>query len=128
MGNTPSLTGFDVGLSQDWAGVGTTTEDSRGGREAAVEWNCAVPTPAFANGGGMAYLITDECISCGACEPECPNEAISEGESIYIINPDRCTECVGAYESSRCAAVCPVGAVGCSAADTAADLKSTISR
>jgi ferredoxin len=58
----------------------------------------------------MAYLITDECISCGACEPECPNEAISEGESIYIINTDRCTECVGAHESSRCAAVCPVDA------------------
>ncbi|MBI2860366.1 MAG: YfhL family 4Fe-4S dicluster ferredoxin [Chloroflexi bacterium] len=58
----------------------------------------------------MAYYITDECISCGACEPECPNVAISEGETIYIINPDRCTECVGSFESSRCAAVCPVDA------------------
>lgn len=56
----------------------------------------------------MAYKITDECISCGACEPECPNEAIIEGETIYIIDPDKCTECVGSYESSRCAEVCPV--------------------
>lgn len=58
----------------------------------------------------MAYKITDECISCGACEPECPNAAISEGETIYIIAPDKCTECVGSYESSRCAEVCPVDA------------------
>ncbi|MFC1892788.1 YfhL family 4Fe-4S dicluster ferredoxin [Chloroflexota bacterium] len=58
----------------------------------------------------MAYTITDDCISCGACEPECPNEAISEGETVYIIAPDKCTECVGAHESSRCADVCPVDA------------------
>jgi ferredoxin len=58
----------------------------------------------------MALKITDECISCGACEPECPNEAISEGEEIYVIDPGKCTECVGAYESSRCVEVCPVDA------------------
>lgn len=58
----------------------------------------------------MAYMITEDCISCGACEPECPNQAISEGDAIFVINPDRCTECVGAYESSRCAEVCPVDA------------------
>jgi len=56
----------------------------------------------------MAFKITEECISCGACEPECPNEAISEGEEIYTIDPDKCTECVGAYDSSRCVEVCPV--------------------
>jgi len=56
----------------------------------------------------MAYKITEECISCGACEPECPNQAIAEGESIYVINPDRCTECVGAHQSSKCVEVCPV--------------------
>ena len=56
----------------------------------------------------MAYKINEDCISCGACEPECPNTAISEGETIYIIDPDKCTECVGAHESSRCAEVCPV--------------------
>jgi ferredoxin len=58
----------------------------------------------------MALKITDECISCGACEPECPNEAISEGDVIYVINPDRCTECVGFYDEPQCAAVCPVDA------------------
>jgi ferredoxin len=58
----------------------------------------------------MAYKITDDCISCGACESECPNEAISEGDTTYVINPAKCTECVGAYESSKCAEVCPVDA------------------
>lgn len=58
----------------------------------------------------MAYYITEDCISCGACEPECPNQAIREGETIFIIDPDRCTECVGTYKSSRCAEVCPVDA------------------
>ncbi len=58
----------------------------------------------------MAYMITDECILCGACEPECPNEAITEGEEIYVIDPDKCTECVGFYDESQCAAVCPVDA------------------
>ncbi len=56
----------------------------------------------------MAYKITDDCISCGACETECPNQAINEGETTYIIDPDKCTECVGAYESSKCAEICPV--------------------
>jgi ferredoxin len=56
----------------------------------------------------MAYKITDECISCGACEPECPNQAISEGEKIYVIDPKRCTECVGAHEISKCKEACPV--------------------
>ncbi len=58
----------------------------------------------------MAYKITDECISCGACEAECPNVAISEGDPTYQIDSDRCTECVGSFESSRCTDVCPVGA------------------
>jgi ferredoxin len=56
----------------------------------------------------MAYKITEECISCGACEPECANEAISEGDEIYVIDPGKCTECVGNYESPKCAEVCPV--------------------
>ncbi|MBI4288277.1 MAG: YfhL family 4Fe-4S dicluster ferredoxin [Chloroflexi bacterium] len=58
----------------------------------------------------MAYHITDACINCGACEPECPNSAISEGDPTYVINPNRCTQCVGHYEASRCADVCPVEA------------------
>ena len=56
----------------------------------------------------MALKITEECISCGACEPECPNKAISEGTSIYIIDPGKCTECVGAFDASKCVEVCPV--------------------
>src|SRR5690349_10621598 len=56
----------------------------------------------------MATMITEECINCGACEPECPNEAISEGEDIYVIDPMRCTECVGHFDEEQCAAVCPV--------------------
>ena len=56
----------------------------------------------------MAYKITDECISCGACEPVCPNDAISEGETIFVIEPDKCTECVGFHDESQCASVCPV--------------------
>lgn len=56
----------------------------------------------------MALLITDECINCDVCQPACPNEAISEGEEIYVINPDRCTECVGHHDKPQCVAVCPV--------------------
>jgi ferredoxin len=57
----------------------------------------------------MAYVITDECTSCDICLPECPNDAISEGEEIYVIDPDLCTECVGFYDEPKCAEVCPVG-------------------
>jgi hypothetical protein len=56
----------------------------------------------------MATIITTECISCGACEPECPNNAISQGETIFIIDPKLCTECVGFHDYEACAAVCPV--------------------
>jgi ferredoxin len=56
----------------------------------------------------MALLITDECINCDVCEPECPNDAIYMGKEIYEINPDLCTECVGHFEESQCTEVCPV--------------------
>ena len=56
----------------------------------------------------MATHITEECINCGACEPECPNEAISEGDDTYVIDPDLCTECVGFHDYEACQAVCPV--------------------
>jgi ferredoxin len=56
----------------------------------------------------MSTMITVECINCGACEPECPNEAISQGEDIFVIDPQLCTECVGFHEQEACAAVCPV--------------------
>lgn len=56
----------------------------------------------------MALTITDQCINCDVCEPECPNEAIYQGEEIYEIDPARCTECVGHYDISQCTEVCPV--------------------
>ena len=56
----------------------------------------------------MALMITDECINCDVCEPECPNDAIYQGEVIYEINPDLFTECVGHFETSQCVEVCPV--------------------
>lgn len=56
----------------------------------------------------MALRITDECINCDVCEPECPNEAISQGEEIYVINPKYCTECLGHFTTPQCVEVCPV--------------------
>jgi ferredoxin len=56
----------------------------------------------------MATHITRDCINCGACEPECPNEAISEGDDLYVIDPNLCTECVGFHGYEACQAVCPV--------------------
>lgn len=72
----------------------------------------------------MATMITDECINCGACEPECPNTAIYQGgvewlaldgsthaaltDQFFYIVPDKCTECVGFFDHEACAAVCPV--------------------
>ena len=55
----------------------------------------------------MALMITDECINCDVCEPECPNEAISMGEEYYVIAPDKCTECVGHFDAPQCVQVCP---------------------
>ncbi len=56
----------------------------------------------------MALLITDECINCDVCEPECPNDAIYMGEEIYEIHVHLCTECVGHFDESQCVVVCPV--------------------
>ncbi len=57
----------------------------------------------------MAMFIKEaDCISCGACEPECPNESISQAESVYVIDAEKCTECVGAFDSAKCVEVCPV--------------------
>ena len=56
----------------------------------------------------MATMITADCINCGACEPECPNQAIREGDTTYVINPNLCTECVGFYGAEMCQEVCPV--------------------
>ena len=59
----------------------------------------------------MALLITDECINCDVCEPECPNGAISQGQEIYVIDPKLCTECVGHYDTQQCVGVCPVDCI-----------------
>ena len=59
----------------------------------------------------MALMITDECINCDVCEPECPNEAISQGPEIYVIDPKKCTECVGHYDEPQCVQVCPVDCI-----------------
>ncbi|SFO33540.1 YfhL family 4Fe-4S dicluster ferredoxin [Nitrosospira briensis] len=59
----------------------------------------------------MALIITDECINCDVCQPECPNDAISQGEEFYVIDPGLCTECVGHHEESQCVEVCPVDCI-----------------
>ncbi len=59
----------------------------------------------------MALTITDECINCDVCEPECPNGAIAQGESVYVIDPNLCTECVGHYDRPQCLEVCPVDCI-----------------
>ena len=59
----------------------------------------------------MALKITDQCINCDVCEPECPNEAISMGPEIYWINPAKCTECVGHFDQPQCREVCPVDCI-----------------
>jgi ferredoxin len=56
----------------------------------------------------MALMITEDCINCNACVDECPNDAISEGDSIYVINSELCTECVGFFDEPQCVNVCPV--------------------
>lgn len=58
----------------------------------------------------MAYTIIDSCNNCRACEPECPNNAISEGPDIFVIDPEKCTECVTFNAAPACAAICPVDA------------------
>ncbi len=59
----------------------------------------------------MALKITDECINCDVCEPECPNEAIYMGPEIYHIDPKLCTECVGHFDEPQCVQVCPVDCI-----------------
>ena len=59
----------------------------------------------------MALRITDDCINCDVCEPECPNNAIYQGQEIYEIEPSLCTECVGHFDASQCVVVCPVACI-----------------
>ncbi|MBI5005572.1 MAG: YfhL family 4Fe-4S dicluster ferredoxin [Nitrosomonadales bacterium] len=59
----------------------------------------------------MALMITEDCINCDVCEPECPNGALSQGENVYVIDPSQCTECVGHFNSPQCIEVCPVDCI-----------------
>ncbi|MDQ6994449.1 MAG: YfhL family 4Fe-4S dicluster ferredoxin [Mariprofundaceae bacterium] len=59
----------------------------------------------------MSLKITDDCINCAVCEPECPNDAIFEGEDIYEIDPTLCTECVGHFDEPQCVMICPVDCI-----------------
>ncbi|MBD9579842.1 YfhL family 4Fe-4S dicluster ferredoxin [Delftia sp. DLF01] len=59
----------------------------------------------------MALMITDECINCDVCEPECPNDAISMGEEYYEIEHSKCTECVGHFDEPQCVQICPVACI-----------------
>lgn len=59
----------------------------------------------------MALIITEECTNCDACVPVCPNDAITEGDDIYVIAVDLCTECVGHFEESQCVEVCPADCI-----------------
>ena len=59
----------------------------------------------------MSLMIAQDCIACDACTEECPNEAIEEGDPIYVIDSDLCTECVGSYDEPQCIEVCPVDCI-----------------
>lgn len=59
----------------------------------------------------MSLMITDDCISCGACETECPNKAISLGDDYYVIDASKCTECVGHFDKPQCRDICPVDCI-----------------
>lgn len=59
----------------------------------------------------MALYITDECINCDVCEPECPNDAIYQGEFIFEIETSKCTECVGHFKQEQCVVICPVDCI-----------------
>ena len=59
----------------------------------------------------MALKINELCVNCDVCEPACPNQAIRQGETIYVIDPARCTECVGHFDEPQCQQVCPVDCI-----------------
>ncbi len=71
----------------------------------------------------MALTITEECINCDVCEPECPNEAIYQGSEIYEIDPQKCTECVGHFDAPQCQQVCPIDCIPVSFFESKEDLQ-----
>ena len=84
-------------------------------QRAPMRHNCAhwfiAPGLSALAGVSMSLIITDDCINCDVCEPECPNAAISQGEEIYVIDPNLCTQCVGHYDEPQCQQVCPVDCI-----------------
>lgn len=76
----------------------------------------------------MALKITDECINCDVCEPECPNDAIYMGKAIYEIDPNRCTECVGHFAEPQCRQVCPVDCIPLSVYESKEELLKKLER
>src|SRR5450830_2592 len=94
-------------VAAEWAGR------SRDNGAYALQALSTVETaiPAMRQGVRMALMITDECINCDVCEPECPNQAIFLGPEIYEINPAKCTECVGHFDEPQCVQVCPVACI-----------------
>ncbi len=97
----------DAPLPMDERGRGAHVLEDLIARIAGLPIRAACPA-VVQEFGLMATKITEECINCGACEPECPNQAISQGEDIFVIDPKLCTECVGFHDEEACAAVCPV--------------------
>jgi ferredoxin len=87
-------------LRQSWRAWAAEPLDRGGARQSTDSRNPA-----------MALMITDACINCDVCEPECPNDAISQGEEIYVIDPGKCTECVGHFNQPQCVDVCPVDCI-----------------
>ncbi len=74
----------------------------------------------------MSYKISDACASCGSCAAECPNQAISEGDSQYQIDPSKCTECVGFFNEAQCASTCPCEAISLENPETEEALKNKL--
>jgi ferredoxin len=56
----------------------------------------------------MALEIIESCVNCYACEPLCPNEAIYQASPHFLIDPDKCTECLGDYDDAQCSSICPI--------------------
>src|SRR5690606_1217498 len=94
-------------------GAGRARAAPSGGRRSRADahrlfrwWNGAAAASAY--NARMALKINELCVNCDVCEPVCPNRAITQGETIYVIDPALCTECVGHFDEPQCVAVCPV--------------------
>jgi ferredoxin len=108
--SSPQQLNIDVGRLALSKRIGGHTIEwaSKGEGDRGVARPCGV-LKTGAGEGFMVYLIVAElCTSCGACELDCPNQAISMDRFTYVIDPTKCTECKGFHDSPHCASVCPV--------------------